>query len=257
MTTSSVRFSMDDQIGHLQLNRPDVLNAMDRSLFSQLETVLAEAVRHARDEEAPLLALLVSGSGRAFSAGTDLRELEATSEAAAGELALLENRLMNAIADFPRPTIAAVQGYALGGGCELAMACDLCVAAADAQFGHPEIDMGWLPAAGGTFRLAAQIGRANALDLILTGRRIGADEAARLGLVQRVVSPADLMEEAMSVARTLREKDPFAVERGLTVLRGSDTPGSRAAAVAREAGILGECASRPEAQERILRFLKR
>ena len=255
--SAAVEFSVDDQIGHLQLNRPEVLNAMDRPLFSRLEVVLGEALIHARKENNPLLVLLVSGAGRAFSAGTDLRELEATSAAAAGELALLENRLMNALADFPRPTVAAVQGYALGGGCELAMACDLRVAAADAVFGQPEIDMGWLPAAGGTFRLASLVGRANALDVILTGRRLGADEAARLGLVQRVVPPIDLMEEAMSVARTLRHKDPFAIGQGLNLLRGRDMFKSRAVAVECEAAVLAECASRPEAQERIRAFLKR
>ena len=97
---------------------------------------------------------------------------------------------MNAGADFPRPTVAAVQGYALGGGCELALACDLRVAADDAEFGQPEIDMGWLPAAGSTFRLPVAIGFGNALDLILTGRRIDAPEAQRLGLVQRLVPAA-------------------------------------------------------------------
>ena len=243
-----VLLSISEQIGRLTLNRPEVLNAMNRELFAEFEKRLDEA---ARDES--LRVLVIAGNGRAFCAGTDLCELDGITAEAAGDLALLENQVMNSVADFSWPTIGAIHGYALGGGCELALACDFRLAAESAQFGQPEIDMGWVPAAGGSFRLPDLVGRSRAIDLILTGRRIGAVEAEKWGLVQRVVADANLPAEANKLARTLCAKEPAAVKHAMRIL--AERRG-REEGVDLEAIALADCATRPEAQRRVREFIK-
>ena len=170
------------------------------------------------------------------------------------ELALLENRALNQLEDFPRPTIAAIHGYAVGGGCELALACDLRVAADSASLGQPEIDLGWLPAAGATFRLPALVGWARAREMIFTGRRIDAHEAERIGLVQRVVPADTLMDEVLDLARVLSAKDPFVMTHAVQAMAHAR---SREDAVELEADILAACVPRAEAQKRLSAFLER
>ena len=147
-----------------------------------------------------------------------------------------------------------MHGYALGGGCELALACDYRVAAEGAVLGQPEIDMGWLPAAGGTFRLPALIGRARAWEMMATGRRIDAGEAERIGLVQRVVAGDELMGEVMQMGRVLAGKDPQLLRALERALRGGR---SREEAVDLETEFLGRFAATPAAQRKIKAFLKR
>lgn len=244
-----ILFSADHNIGLLRLNRPEVLNAMNQALYADLEVQLQEA---AEDEN--LRVLVVAGCGRAFCAGTDVSELKDRPAEEVRQLALLENRAFNQLEDFPRPTIAAIHGYAVGGGCELALACDLRIAADNASMGQPEIELGWLPAAGATFRLPALIGRARARELIFTGRRIDAREAERIGLVQRVVPTDTLMDEVMDLARVLSAKDPFVMAHAVQTLARVR---SREEAVELEADILAACVPRPEAQERLSAFLGR
>ncbi len=247
--TDHLIYSVDRHIALLQLNRPAVLNAMNRVLYADLQTLLKEA---AADENVRVL--VVAGRGRAFCAGTDIGELKDSSAAEVRQLALLENGALNQLEDFPRPTIAAIHGYAVGGGCELALACDLRIAADNASMGQPEIDLGWLPAAGATFRLPALVGRAKARELIFSGRRIDAREAERIGLVEGVVPADDLMDQVMELARVLSEKDPFVMNRAVQALGRHR---SREEAVELEAEILAECVPRPEVQEGIRAFLKR
>ena len=244
-----ILFSASENIGLLQLNRPEVLNALNRELYAALQARLQHA---AEDED--LQVLVVAGSGRSFCAGTDINELEGIAPEEARDLARLENQVFNQLEDFPRPTLAAIHGHALGGGCELALACDLRLAAEDACFGQPEIDMGWLPAAGATFRLPDLIGRARAREMIFTGRRIDALEAERIGLVQRLVPADELIQEAMELARVLSAKDPVVLARAVEALA---TARSREEAVELEADILSVCAPSSRAQERIRAFLGR
>ena len=149
-----ILFSLREGVGLLRLNRPEVLNALNRGVYGALVRRLEQIAG-----DGCVRALVIAGRGRAFCAGTDIGELAGATAEEARDLALLENRAFCMLEDLPQPTVAAVQGYALGGGCELALACDLRLAAADAVFGQPEIDLGWIPAAGGTFRLPALIGR--------------------------------------------------------------------------------------------------
>lgn len=185
-----------DRVVTVTLNRPEVLNA----LSSELMTSLVEALRPL-DRDPEVGCFVVTGSGRAFAAGADIREMADKSY----HDVVTEDYFggWEGFAALRTPTVAAVAGYALGGGCELAMLCDLIIASEDARFGQPEIRLGVIPGIGGTQRLTRLIGKAKAMDLILTGRLMDAAEAERSGLVARVVPAQRLLDEATSVAATI------------------------------------------------------
>ena len=194
-----------DGVALVTIDRPDVLNALSFDLLDDLAGTLADL-----DADRGCRAIVITGSGtRAFAAGADIRELVAQTPVSL----LVEDRfaVWERIAATRTPLIAAVRGFALGGGCELAMACDLIVAGDDAQFGQPEIDLGVMPGAGGTQRLTRAIGRARAMDLVLTGRRITAREAEAAGLVSRVVPADETVDAALDLAATIAAKAPVAV----------------------------------------------
>ena len=184
------------RVGIIRLNRPQALNALN----SVLNAELARAIT-AFDADPGVGCMLLTGSERAFAAGADIKEMadKSTVDVLMGDFI----GGWHAAANARKPIIAAVAGFALGGGCELAMQCDLIIAADTAQFGQPEITLGIIPGIGGTQRLTRAVGKAKAMDLILTGRRMDAAEAERAGLVARVVPAASLMEEAMKVAETI------------------------------------------------------
>lgn len=244
-----ILFSQQEGIGILCLNRPEVLNALSQEIFNVLIGYLE---RIGRDESVRVL--LILGSGRAFCAGTDIEEIAKKASDEVKSLALLENQAFCLLEGIPQPTVAAIQGYALGGGCELALACDFRIAANNAIFGMPEIDLGWIPAAGGTFRLSGVVGVSKAKDMIFTGRQIYATEAKQIGLVNRVVSREDLGDEAMQLSRTLAEKDPKAMRYAKQALSQTKDPND---AISFEANILSECVETPETQNRIQKFLSR
>jgi enoyl-CoA hydratase len=194
-----------DGVALVTIERPEVLNALNFDLLDELADALA-----ALDRDPACRAIVVTGSGtRAFAAGADIRELAVQTPVTL----LVDDRfaVWERIAAIRTPVIAAVRGFALGGGCELAMSCDLIVAGEDAQFGQPEINLGVMPGAGGTQRLTRAIGRARAMDLVLTGRSIGAREAEAMGLVTRVVPPEETLDAALELARTIASKAPVAV----------------------------------------------
>jgi enoyl-CoA hydratase len=194
-----------DGVALLTIERPDVLNALSFDVLDALADALA-----AMDADPACRVIVVTGSGtRAFAAGADIKELAIQTPITL----LVEDRfaVWERIAAVRKPVIAAVRGFALGGGCELAMSCDLIVAGDDAQFGQPEINLGVMPGAGGTQRLTRAIGRARAMDLILTGRTISAAEAETMGLVSRVVPAEATLSAALELARTIASKAPVAV----------------------------------------------
>jgi len=194
-----------DGVALVTIERPDVLNALSFDLLDELAAILADL-----DADSRCRAIVLTGSGtRAFAAGADIRELAVQTPISL----LVENRfgVWERIAATRTPLIAAVRGFALGGGCELAMTCDLIVAGDDAQFGQPEINLGVMPGAGGTQRLTRAIGRARAMDLILTGRTIDAHAAEAMGLVSRVVPAEDTLGAALELARIIASKAPVAV----------------------------------------------
>jgi enoyl-CoA hydratase len=194
-----------DGVALVTIERPEALNALS---FDLLDALAAELAR--LDADDGCRAIVLTGSGtRAFAAGADIKELAVQTPIGL----LVEDRfgVWERIAATRKPVIAAVRGHALGGGCELAMSCDLIVAGDDATFGQPEINLGVMPGAGGTQRLTRAIGRARAMDLILTGRSIGAEEALGAGLVSRVVPAAETVDAALELARTIASKPPVAV----------------------------------------------
>jgi enoyl-CoA hydratase len=185
------------RVGWLTLNRPKALNALNDALIDELG---AELQRFDRDDA--IGAMVICGSDKAFAAGADIAAMKDWSFTDVFKDDYI-TRNWSALQRIRKPLIAAVSGYALGGGCELAMICDLIIAADNARFGQPEIKLGIIPGAGGTQRLPRAIGKAKAMDLVLTGRMMDAQEAERCGLVARVVPADKLLEEALSVATTI------------------------------------------------------
>lgn len=187
-----------ERVATITLNRPKALNALNSQVMAEVTTAAAEL-----DSDPGVGAIIVTGNEKAFAAGADIKEMSELSYAEVFAADFFG--AWSKFAAVRTPTIAAVAGYALGGGCELAMMCDLLIAADTAKFGQPEIKLGVLPGMGGSQRLTRAIGKAKAMDLILTGRTIGAEEADRAGLVSRVVPAADLLTEANAVATTISQ----------------------------------------------------
>jgi len=204
-------------IGIVQLNRPKVLNALNFEIMSELVSGLEEL-----DRDAAVNVIILTGGERAFAAGADLAEM---SQATPVDL-LLGRRfeLWDRIRKISKPIIAAVSGYCLGGGNELAMNCDIVVASESASFGQPEVNVGIIPGAGGTQRLPRAVGKYKAMEMILTGKSISADEVYRVGLVNHVVPPESLMEEAKKIATDIASKPPISIRSAKeAILKAQDT----------------------------------
>ena len=184
------------KVGLVTLNRPQALNALNATLVAELNQVL-----DGFDADPAIGCIVITGSEKAFAAGADIKEMQAKSYPAA----YLEDFITawDRVAARRKPIVAAVAGFALGGGCELAMMCDIVIAADTAKFGQPEIKLGVMPGAGGTQRLTRIVGKAKAMEMCLTGRMMGAEEAERSGLVARVVPAAELLAEALKTAETI------------------------------------------------------
>jgi enoyl-CoA hydratase/carnithine racemase len=189
----------------IRLNRPEALNALNGALMDELTAVLDEG-----EADPAIKCFVITGSDRAFAAGADIKEMAPKSYADVFREDFI-TRNWERVTRCRKPVIAAVAGYALGGGCELAMMCDFVIAAENARFGQPEITLGVSPGAGGTQRLPRFVGKAKAMDMVLTGRMMDAAEAERAGLVSRVVPLDKLMDEAMAAAQTIAALSPNAV----------------------------------------------
>lgn len=206
----------DGAVAVLTLNRPEVLNALNSALMDELADTLEEL-----DRDGSVRCVVLTGSERAFAAGGDIKQM---SEATVGDMIERESPSpWRRVAAIRKPVIAAVSGYALGGGCELALACDMVVASESAQFGQPEIDLGIIPGAGGTQRLTRAIGKALAMEIVLTGRRMYAEEAYAAGMITSVSPAASYLEDAKELARTIAAKAPLAAQLGKdAVLKAHD-----------------------------------
>lgn len=204
MAYETLIVDVEDHICLIKLNRPDALNALNTQLLGELGKALASA-----DANDKVRCIVITGSEKAFAAGADVTEMAGKSYTDV----VYENLFAEAADNIERirkPVIAAVAGYALGGGCELAMACDFIIAAENAKFGQPEINLGVIAGMGGTQRLTRLVGKSKSMDMHLTGRFMAAEEAERSGLVSRVVPPKKLMEEAMGAATKIAEKSMIA-----------------------------------------------
>jgi enoyl-CoA hydratase len=197
MTYQNILVETKGAVGVITLNRPQALNALNAALIGEMKQALDDF-----EEDPSIGAILLTGSDKAFAAGADIKEMK-DRDFVDVYLADFITRDWERLAQCRKPTIAAVAGYALGGGCEIAMMCDIILAADNAKFGQPEITIGTLPGAGGTQRLTRAVGKAKAMDLVLTGRMMDASEAERAGLVARVVPAASLLAEAMKTAEKI------------------------------------------------------
>ena len=213
----TIRYEVDNRVGVLTLDRPERMNALSARLLDELGTVLDQAAVDS------VGAIVISGGPKFFSVGADLGEasgrLDQSTPLTTAKSSHRTMAIFDAIARHPKPVIAAMAGLALGGGAELALACDLRMAAADASIGFPEVKLGVLPAAGGTQRLSRLIGQTKALELLLTGNRLSAAEAERLGLVNAVVPAAELLERTLELAAKLAGGAPLAVAAIKQVVR--------------------------------------
>lgn len=242
----------DGAVAVVTVNRPKVLNALNLATLEELRHTMA-ALR----DDAAIRSIILTGSGeKSFVAGADINELGGRSPAAANEYARRGQAVFDTIEALGKPVIAAINGYALGGGCELAMACTIRLAAETARLGQPEINLGMIPGYGGTQRLARLVGRGRALELLLTGDQLSAAEAHLLGLVNRVVPASDLMVEARKLAGTIAAKAPLAVRYVLeAVHRGVNLP--LAEALTLEAALFGVVASTDDMREGTQAFLEK
>ena len=220
MTYSSLTFAVHDRVATITVNRPDKLNALNDTTLSELGQSIDEAGR--RDDVG---GVILTGSGRAFVAGADIGELSKQTPLDAKRRAVLGQGTFRKFEQSPKPVIAAVNGFALGGGCELAMACHIRIAAEAAKFGQPEVKLGISAGYGGSQRLPRLVGRGRALQLLLTGETIDAAEAYRIGLVNRVVPNDQLMQTAEAMLRQILANAPLALAYTIeAVNRGLDVP---------------------------------
>ena len=208
MDFRNIVWEVKERIGFLTVNRPQVRNALNREAVGEIGRAIEAAA-----EDPDVGALILTGAGeKAFIAGADIGELKEQTPIAGKEYALRGQAVFSRLEEIGKPSIAAVNGFALGGGCELAMACTVRIASERARFGQPEVGLGIIPGYGGTQRLPRLVGKGRALELILTGRIIDAEEALRIGLVHRVVPPEELMPTCMELARTFLSKGPVALK---------------------------------------------
>jgi enoyl-CoA hydratase len=207
-------FKKRDGIGWIQFNRPERLNAINPEVLADLETAVVNC-----EEDDSIRVVVFMGSDKAFVAGADIEHMAKGDIKSAYKLTDLTMRVQERIADLPKPTIAAISGYALGGGCELALCCDFRIAADNAVLGQPEITLGIIPGGGGTQRLPRLVGLGAATELIFTGEMIKADRAERIGLVSKVVPLDQLEPEAEALASKLMERPALALRAAKTALR--------------------------------------
>jgi enoyl-CoA hydratase len=251
MPYQSVTLAVDGGIATLTINRPDKLNALNAATMAELGSVMDEV----RDRD-DILGLIVTGAGRAFVAGADISELAAETPVSARALAIKGQRIFRRFETSPKPVIAAVNGFAFGGGCELALACHIRIASEQAKFGQPEVKLGICPGYGGTQRLARLVGKGRALQLLLTGEAIDAAEAYRLGLVNRVVAADSLLESAVGMLRQILANGPLAVAACIEAVElGLDM--SLEGGLALEASHFGLLAATADMREGTRAFLER
>ena len=231
---SFVTLEAKGPIGILTMNRPEALNALNEQVLRDLDAALDQAA--AQDD---ILVLVLTGAGRSFVAGADIAQMKDLSPMEAKRFGLYGNGVFLKLENFPKPVIAAVNGFALGGGCELAMSCDIRVASEKAKFGQPEVGLGITPGFGGTQRLARIVGTSNAMELILTAKTISAAQAQEMGLVSHVYPPEELMDKALELAQAIAANAQVAVrESKAAIRRGLQTDMATGAAFEAEAFAL-------------------
>lgn len=242
MTHKNLIVEVAGKIGIVKINRPKVMNAMNTETAIELEKAM-----HELNENDRVRVVIITGEGKAFVAGADIEAMLKFNSLEAREFGKLGQRVLSYIENMEKPVIAAVNGYALGGGCEIAMACDIRIASEKAVFGQPELKLGIIPGWAGTQRMSRLLGIGKAKELIFTGDTIDAQEALRIGLVNKVVAPEELMDETKKLATKMLGMGPTALKLAKTVINRGEA-GSEA---------FGVCFSTTEVKEGINAFLER
>jgi enoyl-CoA hydratase len=252
MTDANLLLDKDGPLATITFNNPKALNALTVATFCGLEQLLNEL-----EQDADVRVVILTGAGeKAFIAGGDIGHLGSLDADGAREFALLAQRVIDRIEAFPKPVIAAINGYALGGGCELAMGCDLRIAAESAKFGQPEVKLGIIPGFAGTQRLARLVGKGKAKELVFTGEMIDAAEAYRIGLVNHVVAKEQLLEEARGLALKMCDKSASAIKLAKEAIdNGLEMDFARAARY--EADLFALCFTTADCKEGISAFLEK
>jgi enoyl-CoA hydratase len=253
MDWKNIILKKEAQIGFLTLNRPEVYNSLNHALLMEL----GEAIDQVK-KDSGIGAVILTGAGdKAFVSGADINELAAMNSSISGFDTSREHQsVLNQIERLGKPSIAAINGYCLGGGLELAMACTLRIASEKARLGLPELGLGIIPGYGGTQRLTRLVGRGKAVEMILTGKPIDAQEAFRVGLVNQVVSAGDLITKAEELAESILKNGPTAIRLAMDlILRGMDMPLDHSLAF--ESAVSGLTIGSPEALQRLNAFLEK
>lgn len=252
LALENVLYEKKESIAYITLNRPKVLNALSHRTFEDLKTAFEDA----RDDAGVRGVILTGAGDKAFIAGADISELATTTAVEAEGGSRFGQEVLNLIENLGKPVIAAINGFALGGGCETAMACTMRVASEHAKFGQPEVKLGLIPGGGGTQRLPRLIGKGRALQLILSGEMISAQEAYRIGLVNEVVPAAEVIPRAEAILKQIFANAPFAVKYSIeAVNRGLETTQTEGQAL--EASFFGLCAGTEDKKEGTQAFLQR
>lgn len=252
MQYENLLLEISDGVAVLTLNRPKVLNALNAALLGELDTTLDDL-----GADSSVRAVILTGAGeKAFAAGADIQELAALSAVEGQALAERGQRIFSKLETLGKPVIAAIHGFALGGGCELALAASIRIASEGARLGQPEVKLGLIPGFGGSQRLPRLVGKGAALKLLLTGEMISAAEALRIGLVEEVVPAADLLPRAKSLASAIAAFAPIAVRQCVAAVRdGYDLPLDQA--LAHEAALFGVCCATADKAEGTRAFLEK
>src|SRR3954471_12067883 len=250
-TYKTIQLSVADRVATVTINRPDKLNALNADVFNDLATAADDL-----GERSDVAGVIVTGAGRAFVAGADISELEPLNAIQLKAVARRGQLVFNRFESLPKPVIAAVNGFALGGGCEFAMACHIRIASDAAKFGQPEVKLGLIPGYGGTQRLPRLVGKGRALQLLMTGEVIDAAEALRIGLVNKVVPAADLLKTANDMMKAMLANAPMALAGCIEMVnRGYDI--SMGDALAMEATAFGLLAGSADMKEGTRAFLEK
>ena len=209
----TIKFEIKDSIAYVTINRPKAMNALNSQVLDELYEVYGEIYQNP-----DIRAVIMTGEGKAFVAGADIAEMSKFNAVGARDFAKKGHKVMNRIETIEKPVIAAINGFALGGGCELAMSCDIRIASTKAKCGQPEVGLGLRPGFGGNLRLSRLVGKGNAKWMIFSGEMIDAEAAYRIGLVQKVVEPEELMAEAEAIAAKIAKQAPIAVAVAMDVV---------------------------------------
>jgi enoyl-CoA hydratase/carnithine racemase len=251
-TLETVLYEKKESIAYITFNRPKVLNALSHRTWEDLRSALADA-----QGDASVRGVILTGAGdKAFIAGADISELASATAVGAEGASHFGQEVLNLIENLGKPVVAAINGFALGGGCETAMACTLRIASEHAKFGQPEVKLGVLPGGGGTQRLPRLVGKGRALQIILSGEMINAQEAYRVGLVNEVVPAAEVIPRAEAILKQIFANAPLAVKYSLeAVNKGMETSQSEGQAL--EASFFGLCAGTEDKKEGTQAFLQK